>query len=323
MVTLVFSADPFLAHKGARKEFALAKKEAGDGMSIDLAEQSFLDLYNAAASYPLFGDKKAILALNCPETMKKGKKNADAGLTELIRLIEAEPTDLRLVISLVTPKLDEKKPLFAAIKKHGKIKEVAFPKDADCRAYLDKYLAASGSSIEKAAADELLARVGSDYGRFLNEVAKLSAFASGERLTPDDVKTLVAAKEEDNSFLFIDSLLQGDARKSLKLYESLKRKGYEEVGLLSAIASQFRFLDLVEYLDSKGMDEYQIAQVLSSPAPVNPYRVKVSLSKIARISPKALENALEGCYQAQLSILKGQSDPELAFTRFICNLEVR
>lgn len=323
MVTLVFSADPFLAHKGARKEFAAAKKEAGDGMTIDLSEQSFLDLYEAAASYPLIGDKKAILALNCPDAMKKGKKSGEAGLAELIRLIEAEPADLRLVISLVSAKFDEKKPLFAAIKKHGKIKEVAFPKEEDCRAYLQKYLAASSASIEPQAADELLNRVGADYGRFLNEVAKLSCFAAGERVTVEDVKALVAAKEEDNSFLFIDSLLQSDTKRSLNLYRQLQRQGYEEVGLLSAIASQFRFLDLVEYLDSKGMDEYQIAQVLSSPNPVNPYRVKIGLSKIARLSPKALENALEGCYQAQLSILKGQSDPELAFTRFICNLEVR
>ena len=94
----------------------------------------------------------------------------------------------------------------------------------------------------------------------------------------------------------IDAILEERRRDAFLIYADLLKSGYEEVGLLSLLANQLRFLEMVGYLDAKGLEAEQIAPLVSDGRPVKPARVRYSVSKWRRLDSSCVEKAMESLY---------------------------
>lgn len=322
MIYLIACPDSTLAISLARNAIKkeLPVRDEFNFVSFNMADTPLLELSQEAGFLPLGYDKKAIIAQNCYflEKQGKGSKKMMDGLDDLKAYLEhpAEFTDLYLLV--YSDKLDEKSPLYEAIKKNGHIQIEKAPDEAFLRKVMNNFLAKRGIKIEEAAARELLSRVGNDYARLSNELRKLDIYVDGEDIRLEAVKLLVNARLEDNVFQISEALLNDNVKKALSAYYDLKVLNTDEVSLISILATQFRFADQVSYLDSMGRTKREIASILSA----NEWRVGKTLQTLYGVKRETIARIIEQLYEADKMILTGSANPEFAFTRFLANFSL-
>ena len=184
--------------------------------------------------------------------------------------------------------------------------------------YIARFFEKRSVPIDNLAINEIQDRIQGDYARFLNEGQKLVAYSGGEAITKQDVETLVSEPLEDDAFHLSNALSRGDVKNALRIYNDLKVFSAEPIALIRLLANQFRFLNEVRYLQTSGLTNSQIAGALQC----SQMRVNISLDNLRKMSEETLNNALEGCYNCEKSILTGKCDPDLAFSLFLTNFSL-
>ncbi|HAS56528.1 MAG TPA: DNA polymerase III subunit delta [Firmicutes bacterium] len=324
MVILYYSIDSKMASSLGRKlSFKLEpNRNECNYSSFNMAMTSLNELYEECVFMPLGYEKKTILADGCyflAKTKSKPKLLPLDSYDKMLSYLNNPSEQVNLILTCQAEKLDEKNPLVVAIKKVGTIKEITLPKMNEYLDYMNRYFSSFGCLISSDAAKELINRIGDDYGRFLNEIDKLSSYANGENISLSDVKRLVSPKEEDDAFSLSNALIRGDIKKALEIYRQLKIISVDEVRLIGMLSSQFRFMDMVLYLDNKGLSSSSIARELSS----SPFRVDITLRNLYGVKKETLANVSELLYKADKDILSGRCSGQFAFERFLANFNLK
>ena len=324
MITLIACPDATyasaLANKGVKADFPV--RDETNFVSFNMAVTTPFELAREAEFLPLGTDKKAIIAETCAflsKPAKGAKKEVLEGMDDLLEFCNnpAPYTDLYLIV--YDEKVDEKNPIVAAIKKNGKVRIEKAPDEAFMRNQMRAFLEKRGSSIDPDAANELFARVGDNYARFGNELKKLSIYANGEPIRLEAVKKLVAKKLDDNVFAMSEALLNDNVSKAFEVYYDLKINGMDEVPLIGLLATSFRFLDEVAYLDGLGQGKRAIAAELGA----SEWRVGKTVQTLYGVKRENIASVLEELYQTGKLILSGAATPEFAFTRFLANFHLK
>lgn len=320
MVILYYSTDAQMAYSmGKKHAYKLEpKRNEFNFVSLNMAVTSLNTLYEECEMIPLGFESKTILADGCyffAKTKTKPKLLPDDSYDKMSSYLSNPNMQVNLIFTCQAEKIDEKNPLVSLIKKVGIIKEVTLPKPNEYQAYMERYFSSGGCSIANDAANELINRVGSDYGRFMQEIDKLASYANGEQISLANVEKLVAGKDEDDVFALSNALIRGDIKKSITIYRQLKLTSIDEVPLIGMLASQFRFMDMVSFLDNRGLDSNAIARELKA----SPYRVEITLRNLYRAKKGDVARVIEMLYQADKDILSGRCSGPYAFERFLAN----
>ena len=320
MVILYYSTDAQMAYSMGKKHAHKLepKRNEFNFVSLNMAVTSLNTLYEECEMIPLGFESKTILADGCyffAKTKTKPKLLPDDSYDKMSSYLSNPNMQVNLIFTCQAEKIDEKNPLVSLIKKVGVIKEVTLPKPNEYQAYMERYFSSSGCSIANDAANELINRVGSDYGRFMQEIDKLASYANGEQISLANVEKLVAGKDEDDVFALSNALIRGDIKKSITIYRQLKLTSIDEVPLIGMLASQFRFMDMVSFLDNRGLDSNAIARELKA----SPYRVEITLRNLYRAKKGDVARVIEMLYQADKDILSGRCSGQYAFERFLAN----
>jgi DNA polymerase-3 subunit delta len=165
------------------------------------------------------------------------------------------------------------------------------------------------------AINEIQNRIAGDYARFLNEGQKLVAYSNGEKITKAVVESLVSEPLEDDAFRLSNALTRGDVKNAIRIYQDLRVFSAEPISLIHLLANQFRFLNEVRYLQSSGLGSSQISGALQCSS----MRVSIALDNLRRMGEDSLNNALDGLYDCEVSILTGKCDPDMAFSLYLAN----
>ena len=317
MIYLIYSKEREMARRSAlkilKKDYPV--RDEGNYVSFNMAVTPIEQLVDECNSLSLMSEKKAIFAEDCAFLAKqeKAKKKQDKSLDALAQycLHPNEEIDLFLVVYAET--LDGKNKVVEAIATNGYTKEVPVPSEEEWISYALRYLKKNGSDIDEGAAKELVKRIDGDYGRFLAELAKLDAYASGQKLTFSDIQALVSPRLEEDSFELSNMLLSGNIERCIRVYGDLKKHSIDEIRLMNMLSNQFRFLDQVSYLSFQGKNKFDIAKDLAA----SPYRVEICLRNLRSIRPNAPKIMLERLYRCEKAVLSGEQNPEFAFTRFL------
>lgn len=320
MVILYYSTDAQMAYSMGKKHAHKLepKRNEFNFVSLNMAVTSLNTLYEECEMIPLGFESKTILADGCyffAKTKTKPKLLSDDSYDKMSSYLSNPNMQVNLIFTCQAEKIDEKNPLVSLIKKVGIIKEVTLPKPNEYQAYMERYFSSRGCSIANDAANELINRVGSDYGRFMQEIDKLASYANGEQISLANVEKLVAGKDEDDVFALSNALIRGDIKKSITIYRQLKLTSIDEVPLIGMLASQFRFMDMVSFLDNRGLDSNAIARELKA----SPYRVEITLRNLYRAKKGDVARVIEMLYQADKDILSGRCSGPYAFERFLAN----
>lgn len=172
-------------------------------------------------------------------------------------------------------------------------------------------------TIDRAAIDELVKRVGSDLWRMQMELEKLQALVSQTPATIDTVRQMVQATFEDQIFDFVDAVSRKDSKTALRLLEEERLAGAEDYHLLSMLTRQVRILLGARAL----LDENPRATKddLASAMRLHPYVAQKSIQQAKAFTIDQLKAAHQVIFNFDLDLKNGKVSPELAVDLTVAN----
>ena len=280
-------------------------------VKIDFEESPVEEIVYEASSLPLGYDKKAVVVDNATFLTKEADPKDE---NQILELLQKSTNDIDLIFILRNDKINKQGEIFNYVKDNGQIKEVLSISKDEWPLYVRKYFANRNIEITSEAIAELANRTNCDLTLFINEAEKLCLYKNS--ITLADVNLMVAKPLEDDAFQISNALFKGDNGTAVSMYRDLKLVDPKlEGSLIPMLASQFRFISQVCYLDSKGFDQAEIAKELNA----SPYRVKISLRNTRNISRRQIANLLDKLYNLDLQIKSGQIDRTYGLELFLIN----
>ena len=278
---------------------------------IDLEESSLDEVAYESSSLPLGYEKKAVVVDSCNFLTKDVTKEEEEKVLEILK---KSTNDIDIFFILRSEKVDQKGKIFNFIKENGQVFEFLNISKEDWPIYIKKYFKNKNVEITSEAVNELANRVDGDLTRFMNEADKLCLYKNS--ITLADITLMVAKPLEDDAFQMSNALFRGENGVAISIYRDLKLLGQKFVdALIPMLASQFRFISEVCFLDSKGLEKDEIASELG----VSPVRVKIALKNSRSISRRQIANALDKLYNLDLQIKSGQIDRSYGLELFLIN----
>ena len=278
---------------------------------IDFEESSLDEIEYESSSLPLGYEKKAVVVDNAHFLTKDVEQKDESKVLEILKKSQ---DDIDLIFIHRDSNVDKKGKIFNHIKDNGQILEFLNIEKDEWPIYIKKYFKNKNVKITSEAINELANRVDGDLTRFINEAEKLCLYKNSITLT--DVTLMVSKPLEDDAFQMSNALFRGDNGVAISIYRDLKLLGQKFVdNLIPMLASQFRFISEVCFLDSKGLEKEEIASELS----VSPVRVKIALKNSKNISRKQIANVLDKLYNLDLQIKSGQIDRSYGLELFLIN----
>ena len=302
-----------LIRKGLNKilKERLGEPDDFNVVKIDLEESSLEEVVFEASSLPLGYDKKVVVVDNANFLTKEADPKDE---NIVLELLQKSTNDIDLIFILRNDKINKQGEIFNYVKDNGLVVETKSISKDEWPIYVKRYFTTRNIEITSEAAAELARRTECDISLFLNEAEKLTLYKSP--ITLADVNLMVAKPLEDDAFQISNALFKGDNGAAVSIYRDLKLVDPKlETSLIPMLASQFRFISQVCFLDSKGFDQNEIAKELNA----SPFRVKISLKNTRNISRKQIANLLDKLYNLDLQIKSGQIDRSYGLELFLIN----
>ena len=280
-------------------------------VKIDLDESSLEEIAYESSSLPLGYEKKAVVVDNCLFLTSDVESKDEEKVLEILK---NSSDDIDIFFILKNDKVDKKGKIFNFVKEHGQVLEFLNISKEEWPLYIKKYFKNKDVEITSEAVEELSNRVDGDLNRFINEAEKLCLYKNP--ITVTDVALMVAKPLEDDAFQMSNALFRGENGVAISIYRDLKLLGQKSTEtLIPMLASQFRFISQVCFLDSKGLEKEEIAKELSA----NPFRVKMALKNARNVARKQIANVLDKLYNLDLQIKSGQIDRSYGLELFLIN----
>jgi DNA polymerase-3 subunit delta len=129
-----------------------------------------------------------------------------------------------------------------------------------------KQIKALGLVISEPDLRLLLARIGPDMRRLMNELNKLSAAAMpGTAVTSEMIDSLVPHSRELSNFDLTDHLMAGGKKQALTALRQMLDDGAEPVALLGLVGSSYRNLLVAKDMMERGADRREILKYIRLP----------------------------------------------------------
>jgi DNA polymerase-3 subunit delta len=139
-------------------------------------------------------------------------------------------------------KTDARRALLAALEHaRGELLEFAAPRTRELPGRLMKEARAKGFTLEREAAEALVARMGERTTRLANEVERLSLWAGPDgTVTRDDLEEMVSDTSEEVAWTLSDAVVDRDVATALAAAERLRLQGETVTGLIWQVAKRLR-----------------------------------------------------------------------------------
>lgn len=216
------------------------------------------------------------------------------------------------VLCLDAEKLAKNTRLYKAVAKVGakSVIDCSPLKRWELPPYVVKLAAGHGMSMDNAAAEELVNRVGEATVALDNQVATLAELlrASG-RITLADVEANVAQTAEVSPWAFADAACERDAARALRMYRLMDNPSL--VFLHSVLVGRIRELICAKSLAARGAGSSLAGELGRAP-----WQVKNHSRWASRFAPGELEALLSEAASCERA-LKGSADSDVAFERLL------
>lgn len=284
------------------------------------------ELIAVAETLPMMDDRRLVLVRESSllsagagrEGAKKtaGLKEGAGGDDRLIAYLDRLPDTVCLVFYL-RDKAARTRRLYKKIDAMGGV--VSFEKQTEetLVKWIGLELKNAGKEIQRSAAQHLLHVVGTDMTRLQGEIGKLAAYA-GERTAVllEDVEKVCSKNIEYRVFDLTDSLIAGDAGRSVGLMNALLREGEQRLALLALLQRQYRHLLFLRILQEGGAHRSDIARTLG----LSPYVVGKLWPAAVQQTVGELLSACELCTDTEYLVKSGQITEEGCLERVVFRL---
>lgn len=197
-----------------------------------------------------------------------------------------------------------------------------------------------GKQIDFRSIEFLVATVGTDTGRLINEVEKVACYAGDrENITMADCRAVCSRTPEALGYEFSNALLDRDAAGALELIDTLieqmksQREGGSgmELNLLSSAVRGFQELIKTRcaaaelgirgnigrsFFDSIRKEDYPGNYL----AGLHPFRAYMLCSKALSFSPRELAGILDSILQANRALVSGTGEPRMVLEQLVLKI---
>ena len=259
----------------------LKEEEKGfNQMTLYGRDTTINDIASNAKRYPMMAERQVIIVKEAQDLART--------IENLVTYVEnMQPTTV-LVVCYKYKKLDARKKLSKAIKKHGVLFESKKLYENQVADWIKKNLASKNYKIDPKAAVMLVDFLGNNLSKVSNELDKLTiVLPEGSLITPDDVEQNIGISKDFNNFELRKSVIEKRIVKANQIanYFAQNPKSNPLIMSISLLNSFFTQLLLYHGLKDKG--RINVAKVLR----INPYFVaeyevaakKYPMRKVAQI----------------------------------------
>ena len=194
------------------------------------------------------------------------------------------------------------------LQSHGSVEPCAPLKPREVQGWVAERARAQGLRIDARAVRLLADLVGSDRWLLANEIEKLHAYAGGEVVREEDVRSLVAAARDREGYLLADAVVEGKPAAALKLLQDLRAQGRVDAVLLATIEGRYRRLALAREMLDAGATSRQIGERLNARG----YGLERLIEQASRHSLETIRAAYRRLVEAELDTKRGLFDEQLS-----------
>lgn len=270
-----------------------------DGASLEEPGQ----LISSAQTMPFCADFRLIIVNGAGQLAKP--------VSEAVVSYLADPNP-QCVLCLVAEKLAKNTRLYKAVAKVGphSVIDCAPLKRWELPPYVVKLAQKRGLSMDNAAAQELVERVGESTVALDNQIATLAQLVGDAgRITPADVEANVAQIAEVSPWAFADAVCERNAPRAMEMLNLMKAPSL--VFLHSVLVGRLRELICAKSLDARGA-----ASGLARELGRQSWQVKNHVRWSRAFGEEELVGLLGQAAVCERA-LKGSQDSEAAFARFV------
>lgn len=257
----------------------------------------------------LFGDKKLIIVENSTFINESDKLD----ISPLETYLDNFNKDTYLIFTLISESVDTRRKIFKKIKEVGNI--IAYEKidNKFFINYISDILKQNNKKMEPRLIEEFLNKVGYDLGNIKNELEKLFILTNNEKIKEEDIKSINTNNKEESLFSLIDSIVNKEISKSIKLYRYFIDKNEEVIKIIAMLANKYRLIYQTKLLYQEGKNKYDISKILG----VHSYAISLAITTSFKYTDSELIRILKELYNLDLDIKIGKVNDKFALEMFI------
>ncbi len=268
-VYLLFGAETYLRDLAAKTIVNLALADSSlrefNEAEFSLSHSPVQHALSAAEQLPMMAARRVVkitdVIVSATGTKDNLKEDDEASLTAYLN----RPSATSIVI-FVAFDLDKRRKIAKLLLEKCTAVEFTEFKDDEMVSWARTKLKDLNSEADERALRHLVALVGNNARRLINELEKLSVAALPDTLISYDlVESLVPNSREISNFDLTDSLLANNKTRALQILKKILDDGAEPLMLLGLIASNFRRLFMSKELMRNGVDRKEVARILRLP----------------------------------------------------------
>ncbi|MGO1989785.1 DNA polymerase III subunit delta [Mammaliicoccus vitulinus] len=299
-------------------EYLNGERDEFNYVKYDLYEASISSAIEEALTLPFLSDKKVVHIKNAYLfTGEKVTNNINQNIDQLMGFLEQYDGETLVVFDVFNEKLDERKKLVKTVKKNARLNKIDQMTEQEIKQWIKSYLNEQYKDIKEDALVEFIELTGIQFNIIKAELDKLVLFIGDEAvINKQDVKDIVSRSLEQNVFLLTEYIQKGQKEKSINLLKDLINMKEEPIKLLALITSNYRLYYQCKILANKHYSEQQIAKTIG----VHPYRVKLALRIVRKLSLERLLATIDICAETDFDLKSSYMDKVLILELFILKI---
>lgn len=273
-----------------------------------VAQESLGSVLTTANAFPMLADARLVLARDFDKVSE--------GEIELLKNYLRNPNP-KAVVVFQTFALDKRRTVSTVLTKGCTVVDCQPLKDKDAIAWVQQYVRKQGYDIDPAAAGQVVGMVGTNLFRLSGELDKVAAYLGGHRrISPPDVEAMVVRSRRHDNFELSDTILSGDAKRSLRLLDRLLDQGAEPVMLVGMLARLFRQLLAASDLMRRNAPRDEVAREVGVP----PFQVANLHNALRKWSDKDIRHAIARLAEIDKAVKSSSATPRLHLEIFLCEV---
>jgi DNA polymerase-3 subunit delta len=286
--------------------------------SYDMEETDMEIAINHAMTIPFLTEYKAVILTNASflNSDQKTKEIEQPIETLLSYLGDPNPSTV-LIVQAPYDRIDHHHPAYKLLKTKAEIIDCSSTQEVDVFQEVKAILANEKMTIEPNALQILVARAGANRQMLMNELNKVIAYSKGlDQVTSDIVREVVTKNPEENIYLLVNALVEGDKRMMVTIYQDLMSSHLDPILVIKVISTKFQEILYTKELLKTGAKQDDIMRFFSA----SKNRMYYIMKNARDVSEQKLFDFLTQLEKLDSDIKTGQIDKQIGLELFLMKL---
>ncbi|MFA5066485.1 MAG: DNA polymerase III subunit delta [Candidatus Izemoplasmatales bacterium] len=310
--------DSYLMKKKTEEILQSFQLDTMNTESYDMEEYRLDMAISHAMTIPFLTDYKGVILSNAAFLCSESRnQEIEQSIDSLIAYLDNPNPTTVLIIQAPYERLDRNHPVLKLLKTKAEICDCSSSQEIDVFQAVKDVLKNEKMTIEPNALQILVARAGTNRQMLMNELDKVMAYASGlDQVTSEIVREVVTKNPEENIFLLVNALIEGDRQTMVSIYQDLMSSFLDPILVIKVIATKFQEILYTKELLKIGAKQEEIMRYFSA----SKGRLYYLLKNAREVSEEKLFDFLSQIEKLDADIKTGIIDKQVGLELFLMKM---